>query len=239
LFHGELSTPQMRVFNEIQKFINTLEIHDGKLMGLDQFKFHDPQSIAVDSTIYDILINGEADYGFGSSLKDAVTSSLYEINFHMECQGGGLLNFIYEAPEPKLPGELGYSLLMNVYGIPSILHNGILFASPRASTTDPIQAMIELTKDYEAKILKQTQPDPLDDITHALDDMKETSTESFNEYGETRDQSIEIDIGLGFGNEDDETTIRLALENKYFPLTEHDNEIIEENLTLHFGEDHE
>jgi len=46
---------------------------------------------------------------------------------------------------------------------------------------------------------------------------------------------ITTDIGLMHGNGDDETSIRLHIENEYTPLSKEEERIVEEYITLHFN----
>ena len=57
------------------------------------YSFHDRNSVAVDATLYSILHDGHADYGFGKGLYEKVEKDLKAAGYYYEPYGGGRLDF--------------------------------------------------------------------------------------------------------------------------------------------------
>jgi hypothetical protein len=51
----------------------------------------------------------------------------------------------------------------------------------------------------------------------------------------TREFMITTDIGIMHGNGNDETSIRLHIENEYAPLSNDEERLVEEHIKLHFN----
>jgi len=57
------------------------------------YAFHDPKSVAVDADLYDILTNGEADFGIGRKMYEKLNDELDKAGYYLEGQGQGVFNF--------------------------------------------------------------------------------------------------------------------------------------------------
>jgi hypothetical protein len=60
------------------------------------YSFHARGQVTVDSTLYDILSYGQADYGYGSTLYEQLHKNLEAAGYGMENYGGGRHDFFKE-----------------------------------------------------------------------------------------------------------------------------------------------
>ncbi|KKM62614.1 hypothetical protein LCGC14_1519830 [marine sediment metagenome] len=57
------------------------------------YYFHNRESIAVDGTLYDILLC-QSEYNYGSGLYDSITAYLENSGFYLEYEGQGTYNIV-------------------------------------------------------------------------------------------------------------------------------------------------
>lgn len=97
----KLSRVQKAIQKEIEDFIDR---EDG-LMECDRnsrysaskhlmYSFHDNKSISVDGVLYDILRDGQADYGYGKSLYTDIHNKVDRMGFYLEYEGQGIYNIV-------------------------------------------------------------------------------------------------------------------------------------------------
>jgi len=60
------------------------------------YSFHNKTTVAVDSTLFDILSYGHADYGFGKSIYEKIHGDLKKAGYYIENDGAGVWNFVKE-----------------------------------------------------------------------------------------------------------------------------------------------
>jgi hypothetical protein len=73
--------------------------------GMDLYAFHDPDHVSVDGTLYEVM-NGQADYNFGMSWREALWNALKDIGYYMEPDNGSEWFFAKEDMQflPSLRG---------------------------------------------------------------------------------------------------------------------------------------
>ncbi len=97
----KLSRVQKTIQKEIEDFINNMNDlmerdRDNKYSASKDlmYCFHDNKSISVDGSLYDILRDGQADFGYGSSLYTDIHNKVDTMGFYLEYEGQGIYNIV-------------------------------------------------------------------------------------------------------------------------------------------------
>ena len=67
-----------------------------RLLPAWMYAFHDDTSVAVDGDLYDVMRDGQGEYGFGSVFYEELTKALKDAGYYLEAEGQGVYNFVKE-----------------------------------------------------------------------------------------------------------------------------------------------
>ena len=90
---------------EIAKAIDNFASKSDKMMGYEPnskysivksllYWFHDDKSIAVDGMLYDILVYGCSDFGYGKELDTKINKLVHDAGYYLEYAGQGVYNIV-------------------------------------------------------------------------------------------------------------------------------------------------
>ena len=72
----------------------------GDSLGMDNYTFHDANSVATDATLYDVMA-GQSEFGYGTKFKERLDTMLSKAGYYLEAEGGGVYNFVRESKKSK------------------------------------------------------------------------------------------------------------------------------------------
>lgn len=58
------------------------------------YSFHDNKTIAVDGTLYDILVHGHGDFNYGNDLSVKIHKIVHDAGYYLEYEGQGIFNIV-------------------------------------------------------------------------------------------------------------------------------------------------